>query len=364
MRKNFVQTARAPRRRTGNILFTILLTIVPVMGFAALAVDYGVLVHDKNHLQRACDASALAAAQELKVSGNDDADTANATTVAIATAAQNGVTVTSDDISFSDDNSNVTVSADLTRNLFFARVLGIVTGDVGASATAGAGGMASHYSPYVSPIGITMDDYNSYKYNPDTYDSDNIELDSKHTFYLIRHNKEALELNDLVLYDLRKSNGKAGPKMAAQLTGDARETVTIYDGACTNTSCQQSLNSAKNSQTKFLTGALDTLFSRAAGSPWFDDGDSGWYDKMRLGQADYSNPRVINIIVTDLSDAQNGNSNMPVRAFVPVYIEDYSVTGKNKNTDVTITFHFLPTPHDLEPELITGGAQRQLRLLK
>src|SRR5690606_11639772 len=174
------------------------------------------------------------------------------------------------------------------------------------------------------------------------------------------------DLDDLALFYLRESNGKSGPKMAEQLTGDGeREVVTIFDGTCTDTSCQQSLNSAKGSQASFLIGALDTLFDRAAGSPWYDDGESGWYDKMRSGNANYSNPRVLNIIVTDLSDAQNGNSNMPVRAFVPVYIDSYEMVSFSGNeADVKINFRFLPTPHDPETELVTGSPSRNLRLLK
>ena len=164
MSVKILDITKSHQRRTGNIIIILLLTLVPIMGFGALAVDYGILVNDKNRLQRACDASSLAAAQELKATGNDNTDTSNATTVAIATAEENGVTITSSDISFSDNNSKITVDANLERGLFFARVLGIVSGDTAASATAGANGPPSNYSgaPYVVPIGIIMDDYDKY----------------------------------------------------------------------------------------------------------------------------------------------------------------------------------------------------------
>ncbi len=161
-----LNSVKSKTRRTGNIVVILLLTLVPVMGIGALAVDYGLLINDKNRLQRACDASSLAAAQELKVSGNDNTDTNKAKTVAIATAAQNGVTITSNNVTFSNGNANITVTADLTRGLFFARVLGIAKGDTAASATAGKLGPPSNYSggPYVVPVGITMPDYDKYKF--------------------------------------------------------------------------------------------------------------------------------------------------------------------------------------------------------
>lgn len=353
------------KRKTGNVIVILLLTLVPLMGFGALAVDYGVLVNDKNRLQRACDASSLAGAQELKVTGNDTTDTGNATTMAIATAAQNGVTVTSSNISFSNSNSDITVNANLTRGLFFARVLGIVNGTTAASATAGAVVPPSNYSgaPYVVPVGIVLNDYNSYKYTGPSYSAT-----AGHTFTMIRANKQALGANDLALYDLRQNNGKSPKKMQDQLIGADRPTVTIYNGSsCTNTSCEQSLNASGNAQGKFYAAGLDTLIGEAAGAPWYDGtGNNGTnlavYNNMVNGKTDYSNPRVINLIVTNPQLAQNGNSNMPVLAYVPVYILGY--TGDGKSTDLNVTFLFLPTPTDLPTTIVTSSPARTISLLQ
>ena len=362
------------KRKSGNIVIMLLLTLVPIMGFGALAVDYGVLILDKTHLQCACDAASLAAAQELKVSGNDTTDTAKATTIAIATAGQNGVTITSSDISFSNNNSYITVTANLTRGLFFARVLGIVNGKTAASATAGANGPPSNYSngPYVVPIGIVMSDYDKYKFTGTDYTK------YGHTFTMIRHNKQALGVNDLALFDLRQSNGKSPSKMEDQLIGADRPTVTLYnypghsypdysEGSCTNTSCQQSLNASGVAQGKFFASGLDTLIDEAAGAPWHDStGNNGTdltaYNNMVNGTTDYSNPRVINLIVTDTSDSQNGNSYMPVWAYVPVYVLGY--TGNGKKSDLNVTFLFLPTQSNLDPNLETSsGGSKSISLL-
>jgi len=83
---------------------------------------------------------------------------------------------------------------------------------------------------------------------------------------------------------------------------------------------------------------------------------------MVNGKTDYSNPRVVNLIVTDTSDAQNGNSNMPVLAYVPVYILGY--TGNGKKSDLNVTFLFLPTQTDLDTTLETSsGGSRTISLL-
>jgi len=362
------------RRKSGNIIIVLLLTLVPIMGFGALAVDYGVLILDKTHLQCACDAASLAAAQELKKTGDDATDKDNAIKIAIATAGQNGVTITSNDVNVFDNNSRITVSANLTRGLFFARVMGIVSGNTAASATAGANGPPSNYSegPYVVPIGIVMSDYDKYKFTGTDYTK------YGHTFTMIRFNKQALGVNDLALFDLRQSKGKSPSKMEDQLTGADRPTVTLYnypghtypdysEGSCTDTSCEQSLNASGNAQGKFFTDGLDTLISEAAGSPWKDGtGNNGTdltaYNNMVNGTTDYSNPRVINLIVTDTSDSQNGNSYMPVRAYVPVYVLGY--TGDGKKSDLNVTFLFLPTQSNLDPNLETSsGGSKSFSLL-
>ncbi len=187
--------------------------------------------------------------------------------------------------------------------------------------------------------------------------------------------------------------------MQDQLLGLDRPTVTIYNypghsypdydqSSCTSTSCEQSLNAAGVAQSKFYTDALDTLMSNAAGAPWYDNngnngGDLTAYNNMVSGVTDYSNPRVLNLIVTDLSDAQNGNSYMPVRAFVPVYLMGYSEdddsgggssggngkgNGKgnsgNSGTDLKVTFLFLPTQSNLDPNLETSsGGKSGIALL-
>jgi Flp pilus assembly protein TadG len=76
--------------------------VLACLGFCALAVDYGTSVVVKNKLQRTCDAAALAGATELKRTGVDATDFANARARARAIATSNGVTISDSDVTFPD----------------------------------------------------------------------------------------------------------------------------------------------------------------------------------------------------------------------------------------------------------------------
>lgn len=316
------------KRRAGSVILMVALALVGLMGFAAISVDYGMLVNDRNHLQRACDAAAMAAAQQLLKTGDDAADEAAATNVAVATAQENGVTVVASDVTFSNDHAAVTVPARLTRSLLFSRVIGVTKGNVAATATAGVTPASAGYTPYVSPIGITASSYDAYN-----------NTTTSHDLSFTRHNKDAFGVDDFVLYDLRPQNSKSGNFMQQQLVGNDTEKIDVYDPAvgCTLTSCETSLDSNVHSEGKKFDSAISTLISRAAGDPWYDDGNSGWYEKMQSGTADYSNPRVINIIVTnDYPTFDNGTTNMPILKFVPAYIKSYD------NSTGLLKVQFLP----------------------
>src|SRR5688572_23603311 len=77
-------------RRRGTVLHVVAGSLILLCGCAALAVDYGILISDKNHLQRVCDAAALGGATKLT-------DTTAATNTARLVAGQN---------KFVDDNIN------------------------------------------------------------------------------------------------------------------------------------------------------------------------------------------------------------------------------------------------------------------
>ncbi len=60
---NFLKNNRAQRR--GNVLFLSLVSMVPLLGMVAFAIDWGVICVTKAELQRAADAAAMAGVWEL-----------------------------------------------------------------------------------------------------------------------------------------------------------------------------------------------------------------------------------------------------------------------------------------------------------
>jgi Flp pilus assembly protein TadG len=335
-RRTFLLTPEySPRRhsrRRGSVTLIAALGIVVILGAGALAVDYSILLSDRNRLQRACDAAALAGASQLKLTDNDTTDTTNAKNVAVTVAGQNNVTVNSNDISFQDSNKQIRVPANTTRSLLFARLLGIMSKPVATSAVAGVN-PAGNYTPnptiYIAPIGITWETYNAYKNDQGTHDLD-----------FIRQNKMTFGLDDFVLFDLSGPNGKSTAHMQDQLTGDEREDVTIG-------SFQTTLNAAEAAQSTKLDRGFDILFDRADGPPWNDPGSDGYsngqqtaYQQIYNGTLNRTNPRVIHIIITPQTTvSSNGTYNTEVQGFVPVYLESIDA---DKHGGTTITVRFLP----------------------
>lgn len=56
----------------GQALVLVAITLTVLLGFAALAIDYGYLSHQKRKLQNAADAGALAGVQELSEGRNEN----------------------------------------------------------------------------------------------------------------------------------------------------------------------------------------------------------------------------------------------------------------------------------------------------
>lgn len=324
-------------RRGGSVMFLVAVGIVVFLGAGALAVDYGLLVNDKNVMQRACDAAALAGASRLKLT-NDAYDTAQASALAIDVAGRNGARITAANINFLDDYRTIRVSANTTRSLFFARFLGRTHAAVAANATATVKGIDKLTTGYVKPIGITWETYNAYKND----------LSGYHDLVLIRQNKEVFEQDDFVLFDLRDQPSKSGAKMLSQLIGSDQEEAAIGDFETT-------LNASLASEGPKLMEGIDILIERAKLSPWFDNGPdlpsfltendtynpSPAYLALINGTMSYDNPRVLTIIITpSTTNPKNGTFNTEIQGFVPVYVEGYyetasteGDTGEDTNTN-------------------------------
>ena len=132
-RVNLGNRLRAASNQRGATLALVAVSMVALLGFAALAVDVGILLNIRAESQRAADASALAGAGFLLI---DPDDSLGAVNEAIAFAARNSVngaavSLASGDVDVDLDSMIVTTRVYNTTDrgnapaTFFARVLGI-----------------------------------------------------------------------------------------------------------------------------------------------------------------------------------------------------------------------------------------------
>jgi Flp pilus assembly protein TadG len=137
------------RCERGQALVLMVLLMVALLGLATLVVDAGSWFRSKRQLQSTADAAALAGAQALPNSPG------NASALAQQYATKNAPDLSSADYSIRSDlapNDQITVH--VTRNApgFFARIFGLASVQVGATATAEAKTMAQ--ARHVAPITV------------------------------------------------------------------------------------------------------------------------------------------------------------------------------------------------------------------
>jgi Flp pilus assembly protein TadG len=126
---------RRPDGERGAAAVVLSLLLVPMLGFAAIAVDVGALYAERARLQVAADAAALAVAQDCSrgACGN-----MLATAQSLITANDAGGTAAQPVLS--SDPVSVTVTGNTPQEHWFAPVIGHDSTDVSATATVGWGG--------------------------------------------------------------------------------------------------------------------------------------------------------------------------------------------------------------------------------
>jgi len=137
---------------TGAVAVVVAVAMLALLGAAALAVDVGSLYSERAQLQNGADAAAIAIAQACAANSTGTActaPTAEAQTLANSNTLANSADVRSVAVS----GSTATVSLGKTVPTSFAAALGIMSKNVGASATASWGSPAS--GPAVLPIAFS-----------------------------------------------------------------------------------------------------------------------------------------------------------------------------------------------------------------
>jgi Flp pilus assembly protein TadG len=128
------------REESGQGLVVATLVMVVVLGFAAMAIDVGLFLHERRELQKSADAAALAGAQELPYSPADAEQKAQewAENNGIGDGELEAIAVTTTYA----DNDTITVEVKRDVPFVFARVLGLTSDTVRADATARVGSPA------------------------------------------------------------------------------------------------------------------------------------------------------------------------------------------------------------------------------
>jgi len=170
MRANTGRPQPGTRRgERGQALIMFVLAAGVLFGFTAMAIDVGIILHQRRVLQNTADAAALAGAIELPDSPGLAYDKAR------QWAELNGIDVASGDqldITVDPIENSVTVRVEREQGFMFGRVLGLVSTGVPAAATARVGSPLTLSG--VLPFGVLESALN-YNGNPTTikYDSNN-----------------------------------------------------------------------------------------------------------------------------------------------------------------------------------------------
>lgn len=133
--------ARARRRargESGAVLVVVAVSLVALLGFAALAIDVGSFYQAQRQAQSAADAGALAGADDIITSPS--AVLGDATTYASTNAPSTTPTIAANQ----PTSASVRVSVGANAPAFFGRLLGVTSAKVSATATAAVINKASH----------------------------------------------------------------------------------------------------------------------------------------------------------------------------------------------------------------------------
>lgn len=131
MKKRLASAAKRCRKESGQFVVLFTAIFVVFCGAAALTIDFGRVVLEKDQLQNAVDAAALAGANALP-------DASGAKSAALAYTAKNGAD--SSDVTaespYQGDSEKIEVSCTKQIDYYFARILGFTSRNVSVSAVA------------------------------------------------------------------------------------------------------------------------------------------------------------------------------------------------------------------------------------
>jgi hypothetical protein len=128
--------AKLNKKKKGVTIVFLAISMAGLLLFAATVIDIGMLALNKSNLQNACDAAALAGAQELAGAQALSIKQEAARVVAKEYARNNGVEDQYIQVTFPNSNKITVKAVDKPVGFFFAKIIGISQGLASASASA------------------------------------------------------------------------------------------------------------------------------------------------------------------------------------------------------------------------------------
>lgn len=303
---------RRGRKGQGLVLF-VLMTVV-LIGFCALAVDYGMLVLEATTMQKATDSAALAGAAKLVLnesSGTLVATTASKTSAqndAVFIASQNGYAIATSDVTF-PVAYQVQVAATVNSPLFLAKIWSADSALLRRQATAEKTPVQSIAGG--APLGITEQDYETYK------------TGTRFEVRLVRNQETDFNPGEvLALSNQTDTNGKSPSQWEENLAEGISTPIGIGEDLV-------SINSSEGNQGKRL---VDGLEARGIGS-------------------------IFPIVVTNPKMVTHGTSEHEVLDLVYVKLISVRKQGGGPNSEAYVEFEIIPN-YVVNPEttsLTIGG---------
>ena len=315
-------------RRRGSVLVIVAASLLALMGFCAIAVDYGVSVTEKNRLQRTCDAAALAGASQLKVTGIPATDLNNARTEAIRTAARNGVTLANGDIMPDGiSTTRIRVSKASPRKFLFGAAIGMPNGQVVASSLAGRSYVTGVKG--LQPLGVSLQTY--LKFVPTAANPNPGSVD----LVLTRNTQEKFgPLNSEAINLSTNGNGTKnwpGNTVFSALALDLRFGNSGGSGAL----FEEDLKTGNNPTQVNLGILVDPIGSSLA--------SQGQKLSQAVDVRITTSTRTMYILVgADGYAANNSNPQLSLAYFAPVRVETAVTSTRGSNPTAVLTVTFLP----------------------
>ncbi|MED1468700.1 TadE/TadG family type IV pilus assembly protein [Bacillus salipaludis] len=261
------------RDESGAALVIVAISMVTLLGFAALAIDGGRLYLEKSKLQKALDAAVLAGSHKLLL-----ADTSEAKKVAKDISQENGYKLLDTDIDV-NPKSDIKATKSVPVELTFAKVLGINAATVSAKAKAIVAPLKKANG--LAPIAV-----------------------------------EASAVPDSLVLNCGKSNPGTNHGNCGYLDLNGSGADGLANGILTGSTFEvgtKIVETEPGGKEGKVKDAINTLIKNDLSKPQCQSWET----------ADNSCDRVITIVVIDSWDGANGKSSLNVVKFAAYWIEKY-----------------------------------------